>query len=182
METLEDEIPNVDLSDAENIRPYQFEPLANTSETPRSATPDNDRSNVEDVQDRQVNTNWCKCGISISMGTQQECICCQEIAAISAEVEAGGHQCITESPILTDNCLNRHVLQVSMYEYLQNVGPIDDNQPSHQVYRHLAYRRFVRWIWHFLGKTNRKILPACVVSKIREAFPSEQYCGFRYAR
>lgn len=26
METLEDEIPNVDLSDAENIRPYQFEP------------------------------------------------------------------------------------------------------------------------------------------------------------
>lgn len=51
-----------------------------------------------------------------------------------------------------------------------------------RVYRHLAYRRFVRWIWHFLGKTNRKISPACVVSKIREAFPSEQYCGFRYAR
>lgn len=66
------------------------------------------------------------------MATQQECICCQEIAAISAEVEAGGHQCITESLIFTDNCLNRHVLQISMYEYLQNVGPIDDNQPSHQ--------------------------------------------------
>lgn len=38
----------------------QFEPLANTSETPRSATPDmyNDSSDVEDFQDRQVNTNW----------------------------------------------------------------------------------------------------------------------------
>lgn len=58
METLEEEIPNVDFSDAQNIRPYQFEPLANTSETPRSATPDNDSSDVEDFQDRQVNTNW----------------------------------------------------------------------------------------------------------------------------
>lgn len=34
---------------------------------------------------------------------------------------------LTESPILTDNYLNRHVLQVSMYEYLQNVGLVDDN-------------------------------------------------------
>ena len=48
------------------------------------------------------------------------------------------------------------------------------------IYRHLAYRRFVRWIWHCLGKNNRKILPSCVVNKIRTAFPSQQYCGFKY--
>lgn len=58
METLEEEIPNVDFSDAQYIRPYHFEPLANTSETPRSGTPDNDSSDVEDFQDRQVSTNW----------------------------------------------------------------------------------------------------------------------------
>ena len=45
----------------------------------------------------------------------------------------------------------------------------------------MAYRRFVQWIWHRLGSRNRKILPACVVQKIRETFPSEEYCGFKYA-
>jgi hypothetical protein len=41
----------------------------------------------------------------------------------------------------------------------------------------MAYRCFVQWIWHRLGRYNRKILPACVVRKIRETFPSEEYCG-----
>ena len=45
----------------------------------------------------------------------------------------------------------------------------------------MAYRRFVQWIWHRLGRHKRKILPACVVQKIRETFPSEEYCGFKYA-
>ena len=45
----------------------------------------------------------------------------------------------------------------------------------------MAYRRFVQWIWHRLGSHNRKILPASVVQKIRETFPSEEYCGFKYA-
>lgn len=53
---------------------------------------------------------------------------------------------------------------------------------SFRVYRHIAYRRFVLWIWHRLGRGNRKIIPACVVTKIRSVFPSEQYTGFRYPR
>lgn len=47
MDTVEDKIFIIDLSYAKNIRPYQFEPLANTSKTPRSATSDNDSSNVK---------------------------------------------------------------------------------------------------------------------------------------
>ena len=49
-----------------------------------------------------------------------------------AESEIGDHFCITESQIFIDNCLNRHVLHDSMYEYLQNVGPLDYNQPPHE--------------------------------------------------
>ncbi|VDH91579.1 Hypothetical predicted protein [Mytilus galloprovincialis] len=48
-------------------------------------------------------------------------------------------------------------------------------------YRFMAFRRFVQWIWHRLGRHNRKILPACVVKKIRDTFPSETYSGFKYA-
>ena len=32
-----------------------------------------------------------------------------------------------------------------------------------------------------LGRHNRKIFTTCVVQKIRETFPSEEYCGFKYA-
>lgn len=46
----------------------------------------------------------------------------------------------------------------------------------------MAYSRFVQWIRRRLGRNNRKILPACVVMKIRQTFPSEQYCGFKYAQ
>ena len=65
------------------------------------------------------------------MPTVDECICCTEIGAVQAESEKGDHLCITESQIFIANCLNRHVLHVSMYEYLQNVGPLDYNQPPH---------------------------------------------------
>lgn len=47
-------------------------------------------------------------------------------------------------------------------------------------YRYTAYRQFVRWIWVWLGRRNRKVLPSCVVNEIRNAFPSERYAGFRY--
>ncbi|XP_062574142.1 P2X purinoceptor 7-like [Saccostrea cucullata] len=181
METLEGDIPSVDFSQSIDVRPYQFEPLADTSDSMQSTGSEEKNSDIEEFPNRLVNTDWCECGFCISMPTVDECICCKEIGAVQAETVTGDHQCITESPIFTANCLNRHVLYVSMYEYLQNVGPLDDNQPPHEIYRYLAYRRFVRWIWHFLGKKHRKILPACVVTKIREAFPSEHYCGFKYA-
>ncbi|KAL3889936.1 hypothetical protein ACJMK2_002252 [Sinanodonta woodiana] len=42
------------------------------------------------------------------------------------------------------------------------------------------YRQFVSWIWHHLGKGNRRILPSCMVSKIRDTFPDplSYYVGF----
>ncbi|KAL3873834.1 hypothetical protein ACJMK2_036919 [Sinanodonta woodiana] len=38
-------------------------------------------------------------------------------------------------------------------------GPLDDNEPMNI------------WIWTHLGKGNRRILPSCVISKIRDTFP-----------
>jgi hypothetical protein len=40
---------------------------------------------------------------------------------------------------------------------------------------------YVALIKQAVGSHNRNILPACVVQKIRETFPSEEYCGFKYA-
>ena len=46
----------------------------------------------------------------------------------------------------------------------------------------MAYSRCAQWISRRLGRNKRTFLPACVVIKIRQTFPSEQYCGFEYAQ
>ena len=40
-------------------------------------------------------------------------------------------------------------------------------------YRYTSYRQFVRWIWGYLGKKVRVVLPSCAVNTMREKFPSE---------
>lgn len=49
----------------------------------------------------------------------------------------------------------------------------------YRVYRHIAHRRFVLWIWHRLGRGNRKVLQLCVVTTIRKTFLTDNYTGFK---
>ncbi|KAJ8316697.1 hypothetical protein KUTeg_005752 [Tegillarca granosa] len=102
------------------------------------------------------------------------------VAAVNEKVISASIKCITEHEGFIVNCLNNYVLESSYYEYIQENGRLGENEFIHVVllYRYIAYRRFSRWIWHILGRKNRRILPACVVMKIREQFPSEEYCGF----
>ncbi|KAG0718209.1 hypothetical protein GWK47_052872 [Chionoecetes opilio] len=46
-------------------------------------------------------------------------------------------------------------------------------------YRYVAYRQFVRWIWRYLGRKIRVVIPACAVSAIRKEFDSDSYKGFK---
>ena len=73
-------------------------------------------------------------------------------------MEDGDISCITEHDILVANCLNRHVLHISMLEYLENVGPLDDNEPINEKYQFMAYRRFVQWVRRRLGRNNNLFL------------------------
>ncbi|CAG2195448.1 unnamed protein product [Mytilus edulis] len=154
-----------------DIRPYQFEPLLvenNQEEDINSSSEESDIDDLSSNVDRLVNTNWCDCGNCNSMTTADECVCCSDISAVSYLMQPDDLNCITEHEVFIANCLNRHVLQVSMYAYMEHVGPFDDNEPINEKYRFMAYRIFVQWIWHRLGRHNRKILPACVVKKIRD--------------
>ena len=63
---------------------------------------------------------------------KKECICCQAISAVIINMEDGDISCITENDICVANCLNRHVLHISMLEYLENVVPLDDNEPINE--------------------------------------------------
>ena len=67
------------------------------------------------------------------MTTPEECICCVEVPTVHSQMLSEDMQCITDSDIFISNCLNRHVLHVSMYEFLENVGPFDDNEPINDM-------------------------------------------------
>ena len=47
-------------------------------------------------------------------------------------------------------------------------------------YRYTAYRQLTRFVWGYLGKEIRVILPACAVTEIRKNFPSADgsYTGY----
>lgn len=57
--------------------------------------------------------------------------------------------------------------------------PDRDNVPN-KCYRYAAYWKFVWFVRTHLGRGVRKVVPACVVKKIREAYPSPDgtYVGF----
>lgn len=112
------------------------------------------------------------------MTTEPECICCAEIPLID-EIRASSQiECITQHQTFINNCLNIRVLEVSMYMYIQLKGPLDDTEPINEVYRHVAYRRFVLWIWHRLDRGNRKIILAGFVTKSAVSFPLSSTLAF----
>ena len=60
MDTLEEHIPEVDFSEAMNIRPYQFEPLVAPDNNERNDNLDSEveNSDIEETPIRLVNTDW----------------------------------------------------------------------------------------------------------------------------
>lgn len=114
------------------------------------------------------------------MPTLEESKCCQNTNVVDGKLEAENISCITKHDGFRANCLNIHVLEASYYDYVLQSGLPEENQRIHELYRHIAYRRFTRWVYGLLGKRIRKVIPSCAVVAIREAFPSEEYCGFRY--
>jgi hypothetical protein len=64
------------------------------------------------------------------MTTARECKCCQEYPDLVEKLD--GFSCITQHPGFIGNCLNRDVVEVSFFEFLQDNGPIGDEEPVHE--------------------------------------------------
>jgi hypothetical protein len=61
-----------------------------------------------------------------------QCICCQEVGPASEKKDDAHLQCITDHEGFIGNCLNRHVIEVSLYAFVKRDGPIDDNEPINE--------------------------------------------------
>ncbi|KAK7502897.1 hypothetical protein BaRGS_00005846 [Batillaria attramentaria] len=166
----------------ETIQPYQYEPEAAEPSPLSTAAADNaateEDATLEDSRFSSVN-NWCLCQACIIMPSVRECKCCQEIPDVRAMTEEEGVGCICQHPGFAAVCLNVWVLRTAYYHYRQQyTTEIEDENRRH---RYTAYRQLARFIWQYLGRHIRVVLPACAVLTIRKAFPSADgtYTGFK---
>ncbi|KAH7933132.1 hypothetical protein HPB49_026372 [Dermacentor silvarum] len=164
------------MSEEMGFDPYSDTPFRNplhaddgSNDSPPPDSPDS----PDDPDDN--NDHRCDCGLCERMPTPLEQVCCRDVAQVVEESPDG---CITQHEEFRSVCLSPAVLGALYWELQENGVAVEGE--VHRKYRFLAYRLFTRWIWKRLGRRNRVVLPACVVSAIRRQFPSAEYVGFRY--
>lgn len=79
-----------------------------------------------------INVSRCDCENCVIMEKEEECLCCHELAQVTEKIDSKNLKCITQHEGFQGNCLNVDVLEVSLYEFVERDGPIDDNEPIHE--------------------------------------------------
>eukprot|EP00111_Clytia_hemisphaerica_P007238 TCONS_00021017-protein len=122
-----------------------------------------DESDYETCSEgRSCSLDWCECeGCQIET-REIDCLCCNEVAALNEKFDQGDFQCIIDSPQFPKMCLDE-----TNRDLLEEI-------PSNRSLRYAAYRKFSWWVFKRLGKNNRRVIPSCVLSKIRSTFPDPE--------
>ena len=79
-------------------------------------------------------------------------------------------KCISLTDAFHDVCLNKNVLEAALGTWREFTD--EELGISNKSYRFIAYRQFISWIFGWIGKDARKVIPSCVVNKIRLEFPA----------
>ena len=125
---------------------------------------------IEHPDEQPVRPNsqpWCKCGTCAPMENEEHNKCCNR------------KTCVTSYQMFRKLCLDRDVLQLNITARADLRA--DDLNFNTNSFRKAAYRQFALWKYGRLGRDNRRILPSCVVTVIRNAYPSPDgiYMGFK---
>jgi len=70
-------------------------------------------------------------------------------------------------------CLEKVILENVLTSLHETRGDFVENRPSNKSYCFAAYKQFIWFVYKRLGRGNRRVIPSCVVWKIRETFPEE---------
>jgi hypothetical protein len=112
---------------------------------------------------------WCICNHCRQMPTLIERKCCQ-----------CRETCLAWRPEMDIAILNRTVLNLAI-NYHNDLMLEEREEDENKCYRHQAYRQFVIWQHGRLGRGERRVLPSCVIWRIRDTFPDANgvYTGFK---
>lgn len=111
---------------------------------------------------------FCVCSHCHEMPTDKERICCKERRLCRIKTAVFQNVCIDSDNLGT-------VIRSLADTYV--FTPTYDNRAM----RHASYRQYVMWQHGHLGKGNRRVIPSCCVSEIRNHYPSPNglYTGYK---
>lgn len=126
---------------------------------------------TDDNCTRVGNLTWCsylECKIE---EREIDSLCCKEVAALWEKFEGVNISCITEVDEFRTLCLNKFVLENVLVGLHNSRGDFLENNISNRSFRFASYKQFTLWIYKYLGKGNRRVIPSCVLWRIRSKFP-----------
>lgn len=121
---------------------------------------------ISSMSTKNSQPHWCKCGNCRNMSTAAENVCCKK------------KDCVTTTRRFYKLCLDPDVVQIGVLNRADIRNDPLDNSTSQ--FRKAAYRHFILDKYGYLGRGNRRVVPSCVVWKIRTKYPSPTgvYMGF----
>uniref|UniRef100_A0A673I3R6 P2X purinoreceptor 7 intracellular domain-containing protein n=1 Tax=Sinocyclocheilus rhinocerous TaxID=307959 RepID=A0A673I3R6_9TELE len=168
--------------------PYLFEPEYTEEEIRQmEETAAATQTSQASGRRRSNETWWCTCGKCQPLPTEEESQCCHDwtisIPPLESVSESAG-ETLSPSRCITEQNGFPPLLSNSVLEVFFSLPKINWRRRPSQ-YRLVAYRIVLEWMLkgERLGRRNRRVLPSCVVSAIRQSYPSPSghYVGFREA-
>lgn len=110
---------------------------------------------------------WCSCGRCRAMSLEIENVCCRK------------RPCVTAQDFFQSAVLNMNILSISIVNQSDVFADDPDYSPSR--YWKTAYRQWILWQHGYLGRTNRRVVPSCIVWDVHDKYPAPdgQYLGFK---
>ena len=156
----------------DNLKSYDFEPAC-----PPSIEFLSDNDVDEEITDgRKGNTNWCLCGHCQAMGTEAESLCCRDTNDIPDNYFEE-KSCITESKNFKLVCLQKPVLETALSE-LNHYKGYSIERLDNKSYRYAGYKQFIFWVYNYLGKGVRKVIPSCALIRKKYNSVDDKYVPF----
>ena len=143
-------------------------------------------ANVEKNRMSRPISDWCSCGHCSTMESENECVCCAESMTICRY--KGELKCVTDGVMFKSMVLSEEGLRYSRFLFAMTISDPERKEQylkaelTSSKWRYLAYRSFINLLAsQDLDRRIRYVLPSCVVSAVREAFPNTdgaRYTGF----
>ena len=132
---------------------------------------------------------WCKCGNCANMPLRIERKCCQNECFDHTNFQDNqftpGRDCVLNSQLLLNTIFGDVNIQLSWFRQQRYLGFTGDallfTNMDNSNYRFHAYRNYIDFVHGYLGRHNRRVIPACVVAHIRTKWPSPDgnYIGYK---
>ncbi|PIK45357.1 putative P2X purinoceptor 7 isoform X1 [Apostichopus japonicus] len=108
---------------------------------------------------------WCRCGSCPETNSHLEQLCCRRSHGV----------CITNDTLFEQLVTDMNTLKAAISQWY---GPEYQKDFTSRLYRRIAYNEYVHWQLGHGQRSNRVIVPACVVKSVRLKYPDVEYTGF----